>query len=280
MEQLRLPPAGEECRAAFATVKAAKTFFWWVVFFCVLAQLVSFVLVRVAGVIDHAPALATGEPLSVMNEPARTAVPATRPASGPTTTGPEATSAPTSRPAPSAAPSATTTAATRKAAAKPAAPAAETRKAQLWYEQLIWIMPATKFLALAASVLLTVAVLLALQLSIVGRTGGAGPLASGFMWSLVLLMLLFPWSQILPGTPLAGALYSLDDLIAATKTLQQPTHQPTWTVALPYYARFVFYPAFALLVWMLVQSKFSLGYRRMRVSTQADIIDVGPTEKL
>lgn len=277
MEQLRLPPAGEESRAAFATLKSAKNWFWVLILLCVVVQLAAFVLVRVGGVIDSAAALADRPgpsinaepttrrairppPLIIDGRPASAATQASQPATGPAT----ATASTTVR---------------RADALTPVAPTSS-HKAQIWYDQLRWILPATKFLAMVCSLLLTVTLLMGLQLAMVGRTGGAGPLASSLVWSLVLAVLLLPWQQMLPGTALTGALFSLDELLGGTQAMRllprdMPWAGPTW-----YYARFVGYPVVALLVWSLVGSRFTLGYRRMRVSTQADIVDAGPSEKL
>lgn len=279
MEQLRLPPAGEESRAAFATLKSAKNWFWILILLCAAVQLTAFVLVRVGGVIDSAAALADRPGPSINAEPAtRRAMPTTVPAPW-IIDGHPASAAATGASRPASAP-ATAPGVVRQAVEfLPVAPP-PTRKAQIWYDQLQWILPASKFLAMVCSLLLTVTLLLGLQLAMVGRTGGAGPLASSLVWSLVLAVLLLPWRQILPDTSLTGALFGLEELLSGTQIMRQPPREMPWAGTTWYYARFVGYPVVALLVWSLVGSRFTLGYRRMRVSTQADIIDAGPSDKL
>jgi len=123
-------------------------------------------------------------------------------------------------------------------------------------------MSTARFVAFAAAVLLSLALLLAVLISLLDRLGGAAGFVSSFYWSLVLLAILTPWRQILGGSA-AGALYGLDDLLAALHHLKAswgatPATRLQWAL---YYGRFVGAPVVALLVWLACQLKFARGYR-------------------
>ncbi len=130
-----------------------------------------------------------------------------------------------------------------------------------WYTVLQWALPTTKFTAMAASLLLALALLLAIKLALLERTGGVAALVSAFFWSLLLAMFLIPWQQALPGSAfLRGATFNMGDLVADTRRLYDTS---SWGTKLLYYARFMAYPIFAGLLTLIVQAKFGRGYRRM-----------------
>ena len=54
MEQVRTHIAEDEYHTAFGTVRAAKNWFWWLILAAIVIQIVCFVLVCFAGVIDQA----------------------------------------------------------------------------------------------------------------------------------------------------------------------------------------------------------------------------------
>ena len=153
------------------------------------------------------------------------------------------------------------------------APADEaTVAAWIWHQVLHWALPATKFIALAAGVLLVLTMLTAVQLSLVGRTGGAAGFISGFFWSLLLLVFLVPWQQIIGSTYACGALYNLGDLIDWTGRITWGAKDVSLVKQIFYYDRFIGYPVFVLLLCIVVQVKFVRGWRRASLGAmQADL---------
>ncbi len=137
--------------------------------------------------------------------------------------------------------------------------------AWMWHQALNWVLPATKFIAMAAGILLVLTMLMAVQMSLVGRTGGAAGFTSGFFWSLLLLVFLVPWQQIVNSTFACGALYNFGDLIDWTAQVTWNAKDVSLTKQIFYYDRFIGYPVFVLLLCLAVQVKFACGWR------QADI---------
>lgn len=152
------------------------------------------------------------------------------------------------------------------------AEAADDESAWIWRHMLKWALPITKFIALAAGVLLALTMLTAVQLSLVGRTGGAAGFVSAFFWSLLLLVFLIPWQQVIGSTYACGALYNLGDLIDWTARAVWNAKDATMLTKIFYYDRFIGYPVFVILLCMVVQTKFVRGWRRTNLSVmQADL---------
>jgi hypothetical protein len=144
--------------------------------------------------------------------------------------------------------------------------------AWIWYDVLCWILPATKYIAMAAGMLLVLTMLTAVQLSLVGRTGGVAGFIGGFFWSLLLLVFLIPWQQVTGSTLACGALYNLGELIDWTRPIIWDAKDATLLTKVLYYDRFIGYPVFILLLSLVVQMKFIRGWRRASLSImQADL---------
>jgi hypothetical protein len=219
MEQIHSQVAEEPYRAAFATVRAAKNWFWWLVLAAVVVQLGAFVAVRFAGVVDQAGPIAK--------------IVADRQAGD--------------RPG-------------RPVATAPAAEASGT--AELWHQVLHWVLPGTKFLAVAAGALLALTLLVGTMLALTGRTGGVAGLTSALFWSLVLLAALIPWQQVLGGPFVSGAMHNFGELRDRTAEVTWGAQGVGPATRVLYYARFVAYPLLAVVLALVVQAKFARGYRR------------------
>ena len=209
---------------ALRTLRSAKC---WLLFFigaCLLLQLGAFVSVDFFGVIDSTDRVAE---LKAERAEALEPVDASDPATQPTTQ-----------------------------------VAGGDENAELWYESLHWVLPATKFLALVSSLLLVLTVMFSVKLSLIGRVGGPAGFMSAFYWSLLLFVALIPWQQILDSAIVCGATFNLDQLVNLKPGWQDAeTPMRVWTY---YYARFLAYPAVALLISLVVAAKFARGYRPLK----------------
>ncbi len=144
--------------------------------------------------------------------------------------------------------------------------------AWMWYEVLKWALPVTKFAALVSGALLVLTMLTAVQLSLVGRTGGVAGFIGGFFWSLLLLVFLIPWQQIIGSSLTCGALYNFNDLIDWTRRMVWNAKDATTVSKILYYDRFIGYPVFVALLSLVVQMKFIRGWRRASLSImQSDL---------
>ena len=270
MERFGNPNNGEQYRQALASTRAAKNVFWWLIFVALAVQLAGLVLIRFVKVVDESGKMrrlmAAARP--AVAEPA----PPAEPAPTPTTQPDQAAPTPQTGPA---GPVATSTVVNADAAAIPEeAPQVVfygTSKAlraepvdaaaEAWLATLNWAMPAAKFAALAAGMLLVLTLLLAVKLALLGRMPGVAALVSAFFWSLLLWMLLIPWQQTLAGSTFAcGALSNCTDLMEAGAKLAGA--KANWFTCTVYYARFAAYPLLAVVLWLLVQAKFARGYRQ------------------
>jgi len=149
---------------------------------------------------------------------------------------------------------------------EPAATQASRQDAAEWWTTVLrWTLPATKFIALVAALLLSFSILLGLKLSLIGRLGGVPGFVSSFFWSLVLFAILVPWRQILQSSLASGALFNLGELIEAMETVKTSwgAEPPSRFQQAVYYTRFGAYPIAALLVWLVVQAKFGRGLKRI-----------------
>jgi len=140
--------------------------------------------------------------------------------------------------------------------------------ATTWDEILSWVLPAMKFLAVVSSMLLVLTLLLAVKLSLLGRLGGVAGFISGFFWSLVLLAMVVPWQQTLKGSFACGALYNMGELVSQAKQFKSSWGgSGSWLDGTLYYARFIVYPLITLVVWMVVQTRFTRGYEQLRTTS-------------
>jgi len=138
---------------------------------------------------------------------------------------------------------------------------------QTWRTVLSWALPAAKFLAPTACMLLVLMLLFAVKLSLIGRLGGIAGLVGALLWSVILLALVAPWQQIFKGSLACGAMSSYGEMVNWVNKFHAPADGKAsgMTDQIFFYARFIAYPAMALLVWLVVQVKFARGCGRMNI---------------
>ncbi len=150
------------------------------------------------------------------------------------------------------------------AATQPAA--VTSSKAEAWYDVLAWLLPATKFIGVAAGLLLILTLMFAVKLSLLGRAGGIAGFMSAFFWSLLVWALLIPWQQVISSSFACGATYNLGELVARTRAVIWQGQDVSWIWHATYYVRFLVYPLFVILLLLAVQARFARGYRRMSLT--------------
>jgi len=161
-------------------------------------------------------------------------------------------------------------------------------------EILRYVIPVLDFLGVILSVTLSVVLLLLAGIMLVGRLIGVSHVTSGFIWSVVLALMLFPWQAFLisgehyyvtPGTSAAdstltidapeqpafkipGVLYTYPELRQDAQRMSQPMKAQEAVVK---WARYAVFPIVAVLLLLLVQGsssrglKFALGESEMHV---------------
>lgn len=238
-----------EFLTAMRSVKTAKNVFLVLVLLAILVQLAAVIAVRWGGVIDNASAVQTATetpPPPTANEP-RDEMAAEPPADA------EAAA----QPAEDTAPPAKDT----KHESEPGGNEA----AELWYVTLTWLLPGSKFVLVVATSILVVILMFATLLAINARASGVAGIVSAALWSLLLLAIITPWQQVLNTTVACGATFNFGELIARSQAIIQRwgASGPSLLEQILYYARFLAYPALALLVWLVILLKFARGYGRM-----------------
>jgi len=218
VEQIQQAPRRAEYAIAFRSIRAAKNLAVTLIILCILAQIGATIAVHFARVLDALPAEAGPTPRTLPAAEAD-AEPATQPVTQP---------------------------------ADSDVDFAATCSVLLKYG-----LPGTRFASLLLCLLLVLMVMFAVKLSLVERIGGVAGFISAFNWSLILLMMLVPWQQILSSSMSCGALFNFSELTRADSALGET---PVQLDQVLFYARFIAYPCVALFTCLIVQMKFARGY--------------------
>ncbi len=148
-----------------------------------------------------------------------------------------------------------------------------------------WALAASKFAALAAAGMLSLVVMFAVKLSLLGRIGGPAGFLGAFFWSLILLVVVFPWQGALDSAVACGATFNLGQLTAMAQDARESwgAENPALVKQTFYYARFLGYPVLAVLITLVVMVRFGRGYRPLKkqvatVVTPAPMESVDPME--
>ena len=142
-------------------------------------------------------------------------------------------------------------------ASAPAAAGATWQNWASWGTLLQWLLPATKFLGAVGAMLLTLSVLFAVMIALLGRRPGLATMISCFFWSLILLAVLVPWQQVLHTAFASGALFNFTEL----KTASDAALRAKGSAEIFFLIRFLAYPALAVLLAVVVQAKFAIASR-------------------
>jgi len=116
---------------------------------------------------------------------------------------------------------------------------------------LQYCMGLIEFFGVALALLLLVDLLLALNITLSGRLGGAAHLVAALVWSAALVLLLFPWQAFLANATFSstafkipGVLYTWEELTARARW--DAASLNIWQIALRW-ARFVAFPLVAVI---------------------------------
>ena len=153
---------------------------------------------------------------------------------------------------------------------------------------LQYLINATDFLGVTLTIALAIVLLLIVMIMLVGRLIGVSHVTGAFVWCVLLLVFLFPWQSlwdypragVLPSsadTSTLGPRFGIPGILYTWPELEHKCHFPNfgsgepWTEAALGWARFVVWPAVAVLILMSIQVrsarglKFALGEAEMQV---------------
>jgi hypothetical protein len=152
----------------------------------------------------------------------------------------------------------------------------ETKTKRFGVEDVLrYVIPLTDFLGMTLTIVLCVVLLLIVMIMLVGRLIGVSHVTGAFIWCVVLAVLLFPWQALLiggkrPPTDLPSPYLAAEDQHPEFKV---PGALYTWpelkrdvrfsggSIGVLKWARFVGFPAAALLLLLMVQAKSSRGLK-------------------
>jgi hypothetical protein len=124
----------------------------------------------------------------------------------------------------------------------------------------------TGFLGITLSIVLAFVLLLLAMIMLVGRLIGVSRVTSAFIWSIILIVLLFPWQAFLADAHFAsdfkipGVLYTWAELVKFAK-IDVNGNNPGWQVRILHWGRFVAFPVVTLIITLMIQVKSNRGLR-------------------
>ena len=141
---------------------------------------------------------------------------------------------------------------------------ATTQPIPRWVDLIQYLVGASAFLGVVLAIVLSFVLLLIVNIMLVGRLIGVARTTSAYMWCLLLLVLLFPWQAFLsnatftdPNFKIPGVLYTWDELLQFAKF-----HSEMSAPAALHWARFVVWPAIAIIIVLMIQVKSNRGLRQ------------------
>ena len=149
-----------------------------------------------------------------------------------------------------------------------------------------YLVAITGFAGIVLAVVLAAVQLLIATIMLVGRLIGVSRVTSAFIWGLLLIVLLFPWQSLLlsptssnpAGTSsintdfkLPGVLYTWGEVTHPTLGATFNTAEISTNLAYLRWARFVIWPAIAVLLLLVIQSKSSRGLRMALGEVEFDV---------
>jgi hypothetical protein len=119
------------------------------------------------------------------------------------------------------------------------------------------------FLGVAAPIVLAMVLLFIVLVMLNGRLLGVSRLVSGFLWCIVLAVLLFPWQAFLINQTFTSTEFKIPGILFTWEELaaRDRLHPPLFFPALLYWARFVAWPAAATVILLAIQHQSRRGLR-------------------
>ena len=151
-----------------------------------------------------------------------------------------------------------------------------------------YLVALSDFLGVVLPLVLSMVLLLIVKIMLVGRLIGVSKVTSAFIWCLVLMVLLFPWQSLLvsPVSPpvaadnaarvadfkIPGALYTWSEVTNLDLGATFDSHREMTFVILRW-ARFVGFPAIAMILVLMIQTKSSRGLQMALGEVEFDVAE-------
>jgi len=127
-----------------------------------------------------------------------------------------------------------------------------------------YVTGASAFLGVVFSVMLAAVLYLLVKIMLVGRLIGVARVTSAYVWSLLLILLLFPWQTYLADPTYHDANFMLPGVLYTwSEVLQSARFETTnWNLAALKWTRFVAAPVLTVILLMMIQIKSNRGLRQ------------------
>jgi hypothetical protein len=129
---------------------------------------------------------------------------------------------------------------------------------------LQYLVAASCFLGITLSIVLSFVLLLIVTIMLVGRLIGVARLTSAYVLCLVLIVMLFPWQAFLSNATFSDPSFKIPGVLYTWDELRSYVHFPNETSMQSFlkWARFVAFPAAAVILLLVVQIKSNRGIRQ------------------
>ena len=163
---------------------------------------------------------------------------------------------------------------------------------------LRYVIPATDYFGMLFVIVLSVVLMLLVMIMLVGRLIGVAHLTGAFLWSVFLIVFLFPWQALLITSENYPTYNFAGDESSARYVAPQPAFKVpgvlyTWRELEADYdfdgktkegflkwGRFVAFPVLALVILMMVQTKSSRGLRFALGEADVHVDATAPPDEL
>ncbi len=125
------------------------------------------------------------------------------------------------------------------------------------------LIPVTQLLGLLSAASQAIIIFICLLVVLVAQAPGVAHLSRSLIWSVILVFLVLPWQYVLPQFPIPGILYGWRELLATLTIsfLPPPGHGITFAQRALIVARYVLWPVVGLIVMLVTAERFRAGTR-------------------
>ncbi len=134
---------------------------------------------------------------------------------------------------------------------------------QQWVATYYMLAPVTQLLGLLAAASQAIIIFVCLLVVLVAQAPGVSHLSRSLIWSVILIFLVLPWQYVLPQFPIPGILYGWRELHATLTIsfLPPPGHGISFAHRAIIVARYVLWPVVGLVVMLVTAERFRAGTR-------------------
>ncbi len=245
---------------ALRTLRSGRNWLGLLLFVCVLAQIIGFLLIRFTN-----QAYGNGNPVARESVVVTPMGPAHHPLfSVRTVTGGVQASTPNqAQPGVSAADTGFSDAASAGRQTMQSRQGRELNLRPQWATTYYIAVPVTQLLGLLAAASQAIIIFITLLVILIAQAPGVAHLTRSLNWAVILLFMVLPWQYFFPGFPVPGVLYGWQELLRtlAVVFLLPPGHGLPYLQRAIIVVRYVLWPAIGLLVMLVTAERFRAGVR-------------------